>query len=97
MTGVHEPHTMASVMTTFVTLAKGVLTQIFKTVFVWDARQMVTRSAMLLLSFLVVHVAGNLVFFAGQDEFNKYAAFLEALPIIKFIEVRGTSDDWCIR
>ena len=76
-----------SVGATTAAMLSGVLTAVFKTVFVLDSRQAVTRSAVFMLAFLVVHVAGNLVFFAGQEPFNRYAAMLESMPLIKIIEV----------
>jgi hypothetical protein len=71
-----------------VAMIVAVLKAVFKTVFVMDAAQSLTRSAIFMLAFLIIHMAGNLIVFAGQDEFNRYAAFLESLVVIKIIEVR---------
>ncbi len=44
-------------------------------------------TGLLLWFYLLVHLAGNLAFFAGRDAFNGYAEFLESLPIVTPIEV----------
>ena len=44
------------------------------------------RSALFLLVFLVVHMAGNLTFLFGPDAFNSYGHKLSSNPAILFIE-----------
>jgi succinate dehydrogenase / fumarate reductase cytochrome b subunit len=44
-------------------------------------------SGLLLLAFLVVHVAGNLVLFAGRDAFNGYSYHLVSNPLIYVAEL----------
>jgi len=44
-------------------------------------------SGLLLLAFLVVHVAGNLVLFAGRAAFNGYSHHLVSNPLIYVAEV----------
>jgi hypothetical protein len=82
----------------FVAMIVAVLKAVLKTVFVMDAGQALTRSAIFMLAFLIIHMAGNLIVFAGQDEFNRYAAFLESLLLIKIIEVRSgvASPGFCL-
>ncbi len=59
---------------------------ILKTVVTVDPRTSVHRSALMLLLFLVVHVAGNLLFFVGPDAFNLYGDKLRKNPLIVLIE-----------
>lgn len=44
-------------------------------------------SGLLLLAFLVVHVAGNLTIFAGPDVFNGYSHHLTSNPLIYVAEI----------
>ncbi len=44
-------------------------------------------SGLLLLAFLLAHVAGNLVLFAGRDAFNGYSHHLISHPLIYVAEV----------
>ena len=73
-----------------VKLVSVVLTSVFKTVFTLDARASINRSAMFLMVFLVVHVAGNLSIFSGKQVFNEYTDLLvngALSPAIKAIEI----------
>ena len=45
-----------------------------------------SRSALFLVAFLVVHASGNMTVFAGSDTFNLYGHKLTSSPVIKFIE-----------
>ncbi len=45
-----------------------------------------SRSALFLVAFLVVHAAGNMTVFAGSEVFNGYGHKLTSNPLIKFIE-----------
>ena len=45
-----------------------------------------SRSALFLVAFLVVHAAGNMTVFAGSETFNLYGHKLTSSPVIKFIE-----------
>jgi len=45
-----------------------------------------SRSALFLVAFLVVHAAGNMTIFAGSETFNAYGHKLNSNPLIKFIE-----------
>jgi succinate dehydrogenase / fumarate reductase, cytochrome b subunit len=40
-----------------------------------------------LVSYLLIHIAGNLIIFFGQAAFNKYAYTLESNPLIPIIEI----------
>ena len=51
-----------------------------------NASMAVTRSAIFLLTFSVMHCAGNMFMFFGPDAFNGYGYFLMSNPAIKFIE-----------
>ena len=44
-------------------------------------------TGLFLFLYLLVHIAGNLVVFAGRDTFNKYAGALAGNPLIIVIEV----------
>jgi len=44
-------------------------------------------TGLLLFGYLILHLAGNLAVFAGQDTFNQYAHFLESNPLIVPAEV----------
>ena len=59
---------------------------VLKSVFATDARTSIHRTALLLLTFVVVHVLGNLAFLAGPEAFNGYGAQLHANPLLVFIE-----------
>lgn len=48
---------------------------------------MVAAAGLLLCGFLVTHLAGNLLLFAGQDVFNRYANTLETNPLLLPAEV----------
>jgi succinate dehydrogenase / fumarate reductase cytochrome b subunit len=50
-------------------------------------KMLMGASGLLLLAFLVVHVAGNLVLFAGRDAFNGYSHHLITHPLIYVAEV----------
>lgn len=40
-----------------------------------------------LVFFLCIHIAGNYLFFAGQDVFNAYGRILNSIPILPVIEI----------
>ncbi len=44
-------------------------------------------TGLLLFTYLVLHLAGNLMVFGGQDTFNHYAHLLESSPIIVPVEI----------
>jgi succinate dehydrogenase / fumarate reductase cytochrome b subunit len=44
-------------------------------------------TGLLLFAYLVLHLAGNLMVFAGQETFNHYAHFLESNPLILPAEI----------
>jgi succinate dehydrogenase / fumarate reductase cytochrome b subunit len=44
-------------------------------------------TGLLLLAYLLLHLAGNLVVFAGQDTFNRYAHFLISNPLVVPAEI----------
>ncbi|HEY2433119.1 MAG TPA: succinate dehydrogenase cytochrome b subunit [Vicinamibacterales bacterium] len=48
---------------------------------------LIGATGLLLFAYLVLHLAGNLGIFAGQDTFNHYAHFLEGNPLIAPAEV----------
>ncbi len=50
-------------------------------------KMLMGASGLLLLAFLVVHVAGNLVLFAGPDAFNGYSHHLVSNPLIYVAEI----------
>jgi len=43
---------------------------------------LVGATGLLLFGYLLLHLAGNLAVFAGQDSFNHYAHFLESNPLL---------------
>src|SRR5215471_13007784 len=43
---------------------------------------LIAATGLLLFAYLILHLAGNLAVFAGQDTFNHYAHFLESNPLI---------------
>lgn len=45
-------------------------------------KQLVALTGIALMGFLVVHLAGNLLLFAGREAFDDYAAFLESNPLL---------------
>lgn len=69
-----------------------VLKSVFKTIFVVTAkdknefaRESIARTATFMIVFLFVHMAGNLLFFVGRDEFNAYGEFLTNGPVKQII------------
>ena len=44
-------------------------------------------SGLLLLAFLLVHVSGNLLVFAGRERFNDYSHKLTSNPLIYIAEI----------
>ena len=50
-------------------------------------KMLMGASGLLLLAFLVVHVAGNLLFFAGSETFNGYSHHLVTHPLIYVAEL----------
>ncbi|MCC6763756.1 MAG: succinate dehydrogenase cytochrome b subunit [Deltaproteobacteria bacterium] len=50
-------------------------------------KMLMGASGLLLLAFLLVHVAGNLVLFAGRDVFNGYSHHLVSNPLIYVAEL----------
>ena len=48
---------------------------------------LIGATGLLLFAYLVLHLAGNLAVFAGQDTFNHYAHFLESNPLIVPAEI----------
>ncbi len=44
-------------------------------------------AGLLLCGFLLTHLAGNLILFAGQAKFNAYAEFLEKNPLLPALEI----------
>lgn len=50
-------------------------------------KMLMGASGLLLLAFLVVHVSGNLVLFAGRDAFNAYSHALVSNPLIYVAEL----------
>ena len=48
---------------------------------------LIGATGLLLFAYLILHLAGNLAVFAGQDTFNHYAHFLESNPLIVPAEI----------
>lgn len=53
------------------------------------AKQVMAILGQLICAFIIVHLAGNFIIFAGQDAFNKYAFTLESHPIFLKIAEAG--------
>lgn len=53
------------------------------------SKQVMAISGQLLCAFVVVHLAGNLLLFAGQKPFNDYAAFLESRGVLLYVAEAG--------
>lgn len=65
----------------------AVILEICRTLFtVRTGKQGLTRSAVFLISFVIVHAIGNGIVFAGKDAFNAYGAVLHSVPIIPAVE-----------
>eukprot|EP00937_MAST-01D_sp_MAST-1D-sp2_P003856 g3856.t1 len=75
-----------AVLADLVSVVRAVVVAVLKTVFATSASGMLHRSAIFLLVFLVVHMAGNLTVFAGPAVFNEYGHKLASNPLTKFIE-----------
>jgi len=64
----------------------SVLASIIKTIFAFDAILTTNRTAVFLMFFLVIHVAGNCLVFFGPEVFNAYGHVLHVNPLLKLIE-----------
>ena len=51
------------------------------------SKLLIGASGLFLFVYLLIHIAGNLVVFAGPAAFNKYAFTLEGNPLIPVIEI----------
>jgi len=61
---------------------------LYKSFFAGSARQVLHRSAILLIAFVVVHLLGNLRLLQGAAEFNGVAAFYASInPLVALLEV----------
>jgi succinate dehydrogenase / fumarate reductase cytochrome b subunit len=76
----------SGILVVFGVLVTRVLAALMRGFFVLDSRMAIHRTAMVLLAYLVVHLAGNLSIFAGPTTFNGYAAFLHNLGIVPYVE-----------
>ena len=72
---------------TFFVLLKAMALVTAKTIFSTDAKTSVNKSALFLLTFLVVHMLGNLTIFKSGMAFNVYGHMLAINPALKFIEL----------
>ena len=70
----------------FIRLLVQMLVNVAKTVMAPTVAQTLTRSSVLLLCFLVVHMLGNLAVFAGADAFNGYGDMLAKNPALFAVE-----------
>jgi len=50
-------------------------------------KQLMALTGLGLCGFLIVHLSGNLLIFAGEDAFNDYAAFLAAQPLLPLARI----------
>mgnify|MGYP003976278347 CR=1 FL=1 len=69
-------------------LAKAIVENIVYTIFAFDSRSSLQRTAIFLIFFLIIHCSGNLLLFKNDkgDQFNAYGYFLRNSPIIIIIE-----------
>ena len=44
-------------------------------------------TGLFLISFLIIHLLGNLLLFAGRDAFNNYAYKLHSIPVLPIMEI----------
>jgi succinate dehydrogenase / fumarate reductase cytochrome b subunit len=77
-----------SIISSFVVLISEVIKNIVYTIFAFDSKSALQRSAIFLIFFLVIHCSGNLIIFKNDqgDQFNAYGYFLRNSPIILIIE-----------
>eukprot|EP00656_Telonema_subtile_P049451 TRINITY_DN6151_c0_g1_i4.p1 TRINITY_DN6151_c0_g1~~TRINITY_DN6151_c0_g1_i4.p1 ORF type:complete len:720 (+),score=218.50 TRINITY_DN6151_c0_g1_i4:122-2281(+) len=73
-------------LSTFVQLLRVMAVSTAKTVFSTSQAGSLHRSALFLLVFLVVHMAGNLTFLLGPEAFNGYGHKISSNPFIILIE-----------
>ena len=66
---------------------KTVAVALLSTVFATTAQNSLHRSALFLLFFLIVHMAGNLTALFGRDAYNMYGHHLNSTPGIRLIEL----------
>lgn len=52
-------------------------------------KQIVAVTGLMLVGFIIVHMGGNLIIFAGPEAFNKYAEALRATPLLLWFARAG--------
>ena len=67
-------------------LLRAVLATLARGVLALQASVTITRSSVLLIAFLVVHMCGNLSALGGKSKFNAYADAMAANPLLKAVE-----------
>jgi succinate dehydrogenase / fumarate reductase cytochrome b subunit len=82
----HRPPALVDGLRILFALVRVMLVSTLKSVFATSSSGTLHRSALFLVLFLVVHMAGNLSVFFGQSAFNMYGHALSGNPLIKFIE-----------
>jgi succinate dehydrogenase / fumarate reductase cytochrome b subunit len=65
----------------------AVFKSIFSTFISKDVSTALNKSAIFLIFFLFVHMAGNLFIFLGPESLNTYGYFLHINPLLKLIEI----------
>lgn len=78
-----EPSTGEAVIKLLSEVSKALL----KTIFALDARTSINRTAMFLVLYIVVHVAGNMTLFLGPESFNAYGFHLVYGPLGQIVKV----------
>ena len=75
--------TMPNILHTLGLTIVAVLKLVFKSVIGLNRHASLSRSAVFLIAFVVVHALGNLSLFGGQGAFNRYGHALTSNPLIK--------------
>jgi|EP01047_Picozoa_sp_COSAG01_P031295 L-lactate dehydrogenase (cytochrome) len=83
----HKRYQVPSGVKIFGKLVKLIALTVLSTVFATSHSGSLHRSAIFLIVFLVVHMAGNLTSLFGRDMYNSYGHHLNSMPLINFIEL----------
>jgi len=82
-----ETEPLVSLGSALFPVLKGVGLATIKTIFAFEAINSINRTAVFLMTFLLIHCAGNLLIFVGADAFNVYGHLLHVNPLLKVIEL----------
>lgn len=79
-----SPSVVSSLVATLFCVIRAVALTLFTT---RTPKAGLTKSAVFLIAFVIIHAAGNSALFQGRDAFNEYAEFLHSQPLLILVEL----------